>query len=279
MHIFTSKNIAVNFKIINSKIKTTLHIIDIIELAEVVLKNNIFAFKEKFLKQKRGVAIGTKFASPYNILFMTELEEETLSEIELKPYLWWRYVDDIFFLWEHREEKLKDFIKHLNEKHPTIKFTAEWSETLINFLDVAVSLIGGKVTTDLYVKPTDSHQYLHSSSCHPYHCKKGIPYSQALRLNRICSDPNSFDKRCNDLEKLLIERGYSEREVRKEILGARGFSRDSLLDRKNTREEKSKITFNLTYYPVFQNVKKCLAELHFLLTPDDAHEAVFINVP
>ena len=175
---------------------------------------------------------------------MAELEEEFLSEIELKPYLWWRYIDDIFFLWEHGEEKLKGFIEHLNEKHPTIKFTAEWSKTSINFLDVTVSLVGRNITTDLYVKPTDSHQYLHSSSCHPYHCKKGIPYSQALRLNRICSDPNSFDIRCNDLEKWLIERGYSEREVRKQILRARGFSRDSLLDRENTREEQNKITFN-----------------------------------
>ena len=37
----------------------------------------------------------------------------------------------------------------------------------------------------IYVKPTDSHQYLHSSPCHPDHFKKGIPYSQALRLDRI----------------------------------------------------------------------------------------------
>ena len=167
----------------------------LVEFAEVVLKNNIFIFKEKTLKQKRGTVISTKFAPPYSLLFVAELEEEISSEIELKPYLWWRYIYDIFFLWEHREEKLKEFIEHLNEKHPTIKLTAEWSQTSINFLDVTVSLIGGKVTTDLYVKPTDSHQYLHSSSCHPYHCKKGITYSQALRLSRICSDPNSFYRR------------------------------------------------------------------------------------
>ena len=77
----------------------------------------------------------------------------------------------------------------------------------------------------------------------------------------------------------LIERGYSEREVQKQILRARGFSRDSLLDRENIREVQNKITFNLTYYPVFQNVKKILAELHLLLTPDVAHKAVFTNVP
>ena len=127
----------------------------------------------------------------------------------------------------------------MNEKHPTIKFTAEWSQTSINFLDVTVSLIGGKITTDLYVKPTNSHQYLHSFSCPPYHCKKRIPYSQALRLNRICLDPSSFDRKYNDLAKWLVERGYSEREVRKQILRARGFSRDSLLDRESTREEQN----------------------------------------
>ena len=84
--------------------------------------------------------------------------------------------------------------------HPTIKFTADWSKISINFLDVTVS-IAGVIETDLYVKPTDSHQYLLSSSCHPFYCKKGIPYSQALRLNRICSKNEFFDKRCNGLEK------------------------------------------------------------------------------
>ena len=106
--------------------------------------------------------------------------------------------------------------------HPTIKFTTEWSKTSINFLDVTVSLIGGVIETDFYVKPTDSHQYLQSSSCHPFHCKKGILFSQALRLKRICSETNSFDKRCNDLKRFLLERGYSSK-LGKKILRARKF--------------------------------------------------------
>ena len=39
----------------------------LVKLAEVVLKNNIFTFKEKTLQQKRDTAIGTKFAPPYII--------------------------------------------------------------------------------------------------------------------------------------------------------------------------------------------------------------------
>ena len=190
----------------------------IIDLAEVVLKNNIFTFGKKTLKQKRGTAIGTKFAPPYSILFMAELEEGMIKEPEYKPYLSWRYIDDIFFLWEHGENKLKSFIDKINKVHPTIKFTAEWSKTSINFLDVTVSLVEGVIVIDLYVKPIDSHQYLQSSSCHPFHCKKCIPYSQALRLNRICSETKSFDKRCNDLERFLLEKRYSSKLVRNKIL-------------------------------------------------------------
>ena len=127
----------------------------LVELAEVVLKNNVFTFGKKTLKQIRGTAIGTKFAPLYSVLFMAELEEEILREVELKPYLWWWFIDDIFFIWEYGEEKLKEFIDVLNKKHPTIKFTAEWSKTQINFLDVTVYLENGNIKTDLYVKPTD----------------------------------------------------------------------------------------------------------------------------
>ena len=126
----------------------------------------------------------------------------------------------------------------LNKKHPTIKFTAEWSKTQINFLDVTVSLENGKIKTDLCVKPTDTHQYLHSSSCHSY---QGIPYSQTLRLNRICSDSTSFDRRCNYLESWLLERGYKEKEVRKQVLGGRAFCRDDLLNRERTFQKKHRL--------------------------------------
>ena len=119
------------------------------------------------------------------------------------------------FIWEHGEEKLINFVEILNEIHPTIKFTPEWSQKSINFLDVTVSLIDCQIEMDLCVKPIDSHQYLHSSLCHPYHCKKNIPYSQVLRLNnRICSENNFFDIHCNNLEKWLSDKGYSETLVR-----------------------------------------------------------------
>ena len=67
---------------------------------------------------------------------------------------------------------LKLLLEKINSIHPIIKFTADWSYSSVIFLDVKVILKDGKIITDLYVKPTGTHQYLDSSSCYPYHCKK-----------------------------------------------------------------------------------------------------------
>ena len=106
----------------------------LVEFAEVILKNNIFQFNEKTVKQLRGTAAGTKFAPPYANLFMFDLEEKNLEDIELQPRIWWRYIDDIFFIWKHGEDSLSQFIETLNAFYPTIKFTAEWSREEIYFL-------------------------------------------------------------------------------------------------------------------------------------------------
>ena len=71
---------------------------------------------------------------------MAGLEKRILEETELQPRIWWRYIDDVFFIWQHGEDSLKQFIKTLNACHPTIKFTAEMSKEEINFLDVNVRL-------------------------------------------------------------------------------------------------------------------------------------------
>ena len=110
--------------------------------------------------------------------------------------IWWRYIDNIFFNWEHGEESLEKFLSKLNSIHPTITFTAEYSEKKSNFLDVNIRLLGG--ARDRFA--ADADQFFDPTSSQPYHCKKGIPYSQALRLSRICSDNEIFDKCCNELE-------------------------------------------------------------------------------
>ena len=60
---------------------------------------------------------------------MADLEEKMLETYEKRPMIWWRYIDAIFFIWEHAEE----VIDQVNMLHPTIKFTAEHYKEEINF--------------------------------------------------------------------------------------------------------------------------------------------------
>ena len=133
--------------------------------------------------------------------------------------------------------------------------------------------------TDLFVKPTDMHQFLDPSSSQPYHCKRGMPYREALRLNRICLDNKSLDKCRSDLEGWLMERGYNGKIIRKQTLRTGEHSRKDVLEREKAETSESKLTLNITYYPVFQNIRNILQELQLLLAPEFEHKMVFPKAP
>lgn len=59
------------------------------------------------------------------------------------------------------------FIKGLSEFYLTIKFTTEYSEKSTQFLDKTIDTENGVLKTGLLVKPTDTHEYLKSSSSYP----------------------------------------------------------------------------------------------------------------
>ena len=167
----------------------------LIFLAECVLKNNVSEYNK--------TAIGNKIAPPYAILLMGYLENKILNSFVEKTFVWWPYINNIFMIWQHGEEKLKQFLKYFNSCYSTIKFAAEYSLNKVNFLHVEFIRCGNKLLTDLYIKPTGTHQYLEFSSCHLYHSKKSIPYSQALHYNRICSINRFYNNRCNQIERWL----------------------------------------------------------------------------
>ena len=77
-------------------------------------------------------------APPYAIIFMGDLKERILQNYSFKPLVWWRYIDEIFLLWQHVEEKLKEFLDILNCYHPSIKFTSKYFRERIDFLDVEI---------------------------------------------------------------------------------------------------------------------------------------------
>ena len=84
------------------------------------------------------------------------MENKFLKNEQIQPYIWFRYIDDIFFILAAGEKELVDFLGRLNSFHPNLKFTH------------------GEFITNLYCKPSDDHQYFYFESCHPSHTKSSI---------------------------------------------------------------------------------------------------------
>ena len=150
------------------------------------------------------------------------------------------------------DEELQNFLSRANNLHPSIKFTHEISNATISFLDTSSSLSEGILSTDLYSKPTDTNQYLLPSSCHPPHVTKSIPYSQALRIRRICSTDKSLKKRLGQLKNNLKRRGYKQNIIKKSFNKANTISRSSLLQYKEKQKCK-RTPCVLIYHPCLRN--------------------------
>ena len=110
---------------------------------------------------------------------MSAIETRLISQNPTKPLVWKRYIDDVFSLWDINKEEIGSFIELANNHHPTIKFTADISETEINFLDTCIykgdrfkkeSILDVKT----HFKPTETFQYTHFSSCHPSGSRKDL---------------------------------------------------------------------------------------------------------
>ena len=129
----------------------------------------------------------------YANLFVGYIEHQFFNQYNgPKPQLYGRYIDDCIVGTSSTREKLNQFITAVNSFHPALKYTWEISDTSVAFLDIKVSIEGNGLCTSVHYKPTDSHSYLMYTSSHPSHVKNSIPYSQFLRLRRLCSDDSDF---------------------------------------------------------------------------------------
>jgi len=104
---------------------------DLQELMWLILEENSFKFNEKHVLQTHVIAMGTKMAVAFSVIFMADLEKQLLAASPLKPFVWKRFIDDIFSLWNIPMEEVSIFVDFANSFHPMIKlFTCEMSSEL-----------------------------------------------------------------------------------------------------------------------------------------------------
>ena len=110
-----------------------------------------------------------------------------------------------------------------------------------------------------YPKPTDKHQDLLHSSCHPVHTKCAIPFSLALRLRLICTNNETFILRTNQLIDYLYKRGYNRYFLHRKYNELRYHK-----DRSNyaTLDKPERVPFVITYNTALRFISSIIRK-HF----------------
>ena len=139
---------------------------------------------------------------------MESFEEQAITTSSYEPRIWKRYVDDTFTILDR--ENVDDFLQHLNNQQPSIRFTMETEkDNKLAFLDTAVLREpDGRLTTSVYRKPTHTDQYLAYDSHHPQSVKRGIVKCLYERAKRLVTKPSVISEEKKYLSSVLVSNGY-----------------------------------------------------------------------
>jgi hypothetical protein len=189
------------------------------------------------------------------------------------------------------------FLEEINELHPSVKFTMQHTTSKteneedschcpeadsIPYLDTSCSIKNGQIVLDLYRKPTDRNKYLLPGSCHPPSCVANIPLSLAMRITRICSEPQTRDMRYAELKNMLLDREYREGMIDAAIAKAKSIPREQAIKRvaRDNNPTVRRPVFVATWDPRLPNIPAITKRHWRSMTSQDPYlEEVFPQPP
>lgn len=223
--------------------------------------------------------MGTPFGVEYACLFMSY--QEYLIDIsydDVKPDLNSRYIDDIFGISSIPKVKLDKYIDYVKNFHPNLEYTVTVSRT-VNMLDTTLSIDGVGIKSTLFSKSTDKHTYLNYESSHPKACKDSIPYSQFLRIRRICSDDNDYKIVSNNYVQHFLNQNYPRNVVRKALSRVNVLTRDEVLYKTRNQTSSDRIVFPITFHPSNRTICQTIKRNFQTLTNDTEVSKYFSKPP
>ncbi len=193
---------------------TSLSNAGIMELLDHVLAQCMFTWDGALYRQSSGLPIGGRLSPILANIFMENLEHEVLCSPIVIPKVFFRYVDDVFLVWDQSRGPHKLFLAELNARNSEIQLTEEVErDQTLPFLDIAIkrptiSAEGPKACAEfaVYRKPTHSARYVHYESAHPYKLKKELVRGLWLRAQRLLA---KFPKQ-RSLELQLLKKTFTD---------------------------------------------------------------------
>lgn len=175
-------------------------------LLDLCLDYSFIDFNNELFFQHKGIQMGNSASvSIANITAYMLLRSIWVPEVVFKT----RFIDDIFLILDVTDIENPETLIENIFTHPFLKFSHEYSSNKVNFLDLSIMLDEkNHISTSLYKKPMNKHEFLHFSSNHPKHIMKSLPYSCGLRVIRACSNDDIKFKELDTLFNRFAKRGY-----------------------------------------------------------------------
>ena len=169
-----------------------------------------FLYNGEYYDQIDGVAMGSPLGPVLANIFMGHHEKLWLEQYPGQGLLFYRrYVDDIFYLFEHKEQ-VQEFLEYINNQHPNIKFTCEEEENnKLPFLDVSISKAEGRnFDTTTYRKSTYTGLLTNFTSFTSIQYKVGLIKTLIDRARKINSSMTNLRNDLSDIKKTLLKNRF-----------------------------------------------------------------------
>ena len=108
---------------------------------------------------------------------------------------------------------------------------------------------------------------------------KSIPYSQALRLKKICAETSELLKNLQVLKESFINRGFKEKFLDTEFQRLSEIERDPLLTPKSKEKDQKIIPFITTYNKTLPSLKQIINKYWHLLPINSNLRTAFEQEP
>eukprot|EP01083_Nonionella_stella_P297454 1010095_1 len=220
---------------------------------KLLFKNNYSEFNGDIYKIKDGGGMGPRFMPNYCDIAMTKYDKMVWDindkhDIGIIENGYGRYRDDcnlkiIANDLEDAQRKAELLVHRLNSSPGKIQFKIESVGRDSSFLDIHEIITNHKIKCNLFVKPTNTHSYLHRHSLHPNRTYKSVITGIAHRIRTIVDDEflkQALFKECV----YLMARGYDVNTINNIFNKYMHLSKDEVLDNTSKYRQKQRNNTN-----------------------------------
>ena len=281
---------------LNSRILTSPSTECILEALQITMSSNSAVFDSRFFTQIDGATIGSPDSGSVTDIFGAIYIDDVLEkDCPIPPENYGRFHDDTLDICTNSTKEEQNQVTTWMDQNiyeGKIKFEMKCDDKELEFLDTKITLATGKDESNpdkvylipkMYSKSTDTHQYLHPTSCHPAHIAKNLPTSVVHRIRRNCSDNVKNDQLFKDTlveyKSYLMKSGYEEEHINSKFVrfAARKNRKDLLKPSKNSKSKREMAKYRMVtdFEPTFPNIRAAFHKFQNIFEEDEELKLVF----